>query len=86
MASFNDDCLTTCSYSNMNCHMQNSGDTVNKTTWGGEDNAFFTNFYRLGRRGETKLPKRYTDESLWHIRHKQFMNWQKSKDGISKGL
>jgi hypothetical protein len=60
-----------------------SGSTINKTTWGGEDNLFYEHFSKSAQQHEMKMPSRYKEESLWHIWHKQFMNWRKSKDGIS---
>eukprot|EP01138_Halocafeteria_seosinensis_P002669 gb/GECG01002728.1/.p1 GENE.gb/GECG01002728.1/~~gb/GECG01002728.1/.p1 ORF type:complete len:544 (+),score=38.97 gb/GECG01002728.1/:1-1632(+) len=60
------------------------GPTVNKTTWGGEDNLFYVQFVKLGGRGTMKRPVRYTDKSLWHIWHKQVMDWRISKDGMSR--
>eukprot|EP01138_Halocafeteria_seosinensis_P002014 gb/GECG01002063.1/.p1 GENE.gb/GECG01002063.1/~~gb/GECG01002063.1/.p1 ORF type:complete len:573 (+),score=63.75 gb/GECG01002063.1/:1-1719(+) len=59
------------------------GSTINKTTWGGEDNLFYVHFWNAARKRQMQWPPRYKEESLWHIWHNQFMNWQKSKDGIS---
>eukprot|EP01138_Halocafeteria_seosinensis_P006301 gb/GECG01006442.1/.p1 GENE.gb/GECG01006442.1/~~gb/GECG01006442.1/.p1 ORF type:complete len:686 (+),score=96.15 gb/GECG01006442.1/:1-2058(+) len=59
------------------------GPSVNKTTWGGEDNLFFRQFIILSRKKETQSPSRYTDRSLWHIWHPQVMNWKKSRDGLT---